>query len=134
MTFLPRASALAAVLILGGAVLSGCADDAPDRPSGADFLPAPTTTATPADEGCGDVAAAVTKHLNSDDVDKVTVEGQCTTVVVGTVLADEDTATGQQLCDAAGEVAYTGDINSVRVLSKAGTELSNGITGMKCLP
>lgn len=133
MTLLPRASVLAA-LILGCALLSGCGEAASDKPSGADFLPAPTVTATPAEEGCGDVADVVTEHLNSDDVDKVTVEGQCTTIVVGTELADEDAATAKKLCDAAGEVAYTGDINSVRVLSAAGTELSNGITGMKCLP
>ncbi len=40
----------------------------------------------------------------------------------------------QDTCDAAAEVAYTGDVNSIRVLSTTGAELANGITGARCLP
>ncbi|WP_246001467.1 hypothetical protein [Allorhizocola rhizosphaerae] len=55
------------------------------------------------------------------------------TVVIATSLADADTATAKRMCDAASEIAYVGEVNSVRVLSAAGTELANGITGLKCL-
>jgi hypothetical protein len=125
------ATTLLVLLLSAGAVLSGCAEAKPD---GATAIPAAAPTATPAEEECAAVPVAVEKHLNSSDVDSVVVEGQCTTIVVATELADEDVATGRQLCDTAAEVAYTGDINSVRVLSASGEELSNGITDQKCLP
>ena len=125
-----RLSPLVALLIGAAVVLSGCGGTDPaDTPAG----PAAAPTATgPGD--CGDVSAAVKDHLNSSDVDSVIVEGQCTTVVVATKLADEDVATARQLCETAGEVAYTDDVNAVSVVSASGEELSNGITGMKCLP
>jgi hypothetical protein len=118
-------------LILGVAViLSGCTEAAP---SGAAAGPA-APPATTAGNGCSEAPAAVEEHLNSSDVASVVVEGQCTSIVITTELADDDVATGRRLCDTAGEVAYTGDINGVRVLSASGQELSVGITGAKCLP
>ncbi|MGW4942379.1 hypothetical protein ACWEOZ_12430 [Actinoplanes sp. NPDC004185] len=132
MTRLQRTSALATLILTGVAVLSGCGGAAEQA---ADQAPPPAqATTSPAEEDCGDVAATVRKHLSSSDVSDVIVEGQCTTVVIATELDDEDTATGKELCEAAGKVAYTGDINSVNVVSKAGTELSTGIPGASCLP
>jgi hypothetical protein len=119
-------------LILGvAAALSGCAEA---EPTGAAAGPAAPPAATTADSGCAEAPAVVQQHLNSSDVESVVVEGQCTSIVITTELADDDVATGRQLCDTAGEVAYTGDINAVRVLSASGQELSVGITDAKCLP
>ena len=129
MTLNRRTSALLA-LIAGAAVLSGCSGaDAPvtDRTAVA-------TAARLTADDCGGAALTVRQHLNSSDVGAVTVNGQCTNVTIDTGLADEDTAGGRQLCETAGEVAYTGDINSVTVRSKSGAELSVGIRDLKCLP
>jgi hypothetical protein len=118
-------------LLLASALLSGCsaASSVADSPD----APAPATP-TPAEQECAEVPATVRKHLDSEDVSTVVVEGQCTSIVVQTRLAEEDVASARELCDRAGEVAYVGDINGVTVLSGSGTELSVGITGMKCLP
>ena len=126
-------------LLLGAVLaLSGCsaAASAPAAPAS---LAAPASPAAPASlssapDGCGDVVATVRDHLDSPEVVSVGVNGQCTNVDIATTLADDDVAGGRRLCTSAGEVAYTGDINSVTVKSKAGTELSAGIPGMKCLP
>ncbi|MFI7541534.1 hypothetical protein [Actinoplanes sp. NPDC049599] len=131
MTTRKSATLLVALILSTGAVLSGCAEEA--KPDGATAIPAAKPTEEAAD-GCGDAPAKVKKHLNDSAVESVIIEGQCTSIVVATKLADEDVATARKLCDTAGEVAYTGDINSVSVLSASGEELSNGITGMKCLP
>ncbi|MEV4690474.1 hypothetical protein AB0K27_05005 [Micromonospora echinospora] len=119
------------VITLGIASLAGCseADGPSSPPSPGAAAPSPTATEVP----CGAVADTVSRHLRSDQVRAVTVEGQCTTVVVATTLGDDDAGPGRQLCDRAGEVAYSGDVNSVRVLSGSGSELANGITGMRCL-
>ena len=115
--------------------LAGCS--AAEPPAAEPPAPAPPVVTQPAPAetvaDCGDVAETVRTHL-SDRVEAVTVSGQCTTVEVRTRLSDEDSAAGVELCDAAAEVAYTGDINSVRVLSATGAELANGITGARCLP
>ena len=131
MTTRKSATLLVALILSAGAVLSGCAEEA--KPDGATAIPAAAPTEEAADD-CGTAPATVEKHLNDSAVESVVVEGQCTTIVVATELADEDVATAKKLCEAAGEVAYTGDINSVRVLSASGEELSQGIDGMKCLP
>lgn len=112
--------------------LAGCSAAEPPAPAPPVVTqPAPDPAETLTD--CGDVAETVRTHL-SDRVETVTVSGQCTTVEVRTRLSDEDSAAGVELCDAAAEVAYTGDINSVRVLSATGAELANGIAGARCLP
>ncbi|WP_405090790.1 hypothetical protein OG767_25145 [Micromonospora sp. NBC_01392] len=141
MTSLRHAALVTSVVALGFASLVGCADaDDPSVPPGA---AAPSRTAIPPDATapsptaaevpCDAVADAVSRHLRSDQVRAVTVEGQCTTVVVATTLADGDADPARRLCDRAGEVAYSGDVNSVRVLSGSGSELANGIAGMRCL-
>jgi hypothetical protein len=114
-----------AAIVLIAALLTGCSATAPET------APAPATTTT---TGCGDAATTVRKHVTSSDVRAVTVNGQCTNVTLDTGLGDDDTAGGRQICETAAEVAYTGDINSVTVLSRSGAELSVGIPGMKCLP
>lgn len=128
-----RRSLLAATTLCGALLLTGCGggdEDTPTTPPAG----ASTQASGPAEAPCGEVADTVKKHLNSPDVTSVTVVGQCTLVVVETTLGDGDTAVARRLCDRAGEVAYTGDVNAVAVKSRADTELSNGITGMKCLP
>ncbi|MBV1855567.1 hypothetical protein [Catellatospora tritici] len=72
-------------------------------------------------------------HLKSAEVRSVVVQGQCTSVVVATTLGDNDAAAAQRLCDAAAEVAYSGDVNSVSVLAESGMELAIGVSGAKCL-
>ncbi|MCA2214924.1 hypothetical protein [Jidongwangia harbinensis] len=123
----PAALAMVAVLTAGG-----CAD----RPAAAPEVPPPAASSTgdvasPAPEGCGDVADQVRRHLGQAAVRSVTAEGQCTTIVVTAVDADPAAAT--RLCDAAARVAYTGDVNSVRILGPSGDELANGIAGADCL-
>lgn len=103
---------------------SGSPDRTPDQPASA---PAP------ASDTCGTAAATVKQHLNRSEVEKVVVVGQCTALVISTTLDDGAVETAKLLCEKAGEVAYTGDINSVAVKSKSGRELAQGITGMKCL-
>jgi hypothetical protein len=121
-----RPSAVALVLTAGAALLSGCAEAEPDPT-------APPSTAAAADD-CGTAATTVREHLKNAEVRTVTVNGQCTNVTIDTGLADGDVAAGRRLCETAAEVAYTGDINSVTVLSTSGAELSAGIPGMRCLP
>jgi len=72
--------------------------------------------------------------LASSKIRNVTVNGQCTNVTIDTELDDDNTADGKQICEAAGKVVYTGDINSVTVRSRSGAELSTGIDGARCLP
>lgn len=129
MNAVRRVSRIALVIVV--ASVAGCADaDRPPAatPSGAD-RPAPSTGA----DACGGAADRIGREVRQFPVEAVTVEGQCTTVVIATALPDTDTATAARLCDAASAVAYSGDVNSVRVLGSSGTELANGITGMKCL-
>jgi hypothetical protein len=117
---------------------AGCSAAEPPAPPSPVVVAEPGTAETAATAeaaaDCGDVAETVRAHLSADRVDTVTVIGQCTTVEVATRLSDEDSEAGVELCDAAAEVAYTGDINSVRVLSATGAELANGIPGAPCLP
>ena len=113
-------------LLTSAAVLSGCSATEPAS------SPADTATATAAD--CGDAAAKVKEYVAGSDIREVTVNGQCTNVTIDTDLDDDNTAAGKQICEAAGKVVYTGDINSVTVRSRSGAELSTGIDGARCLP
>ena len=56
----------------------------------------------------------------------VTVNGQCTNVTIDTTLADDDTADGKEICEAAGKVVYTGDINSVTVRTARAPSTTQG--------
>ncbi|GIF25627.1 hypothetical protein BJ973_003905 [Actinoplanes tereljensis] len=133
MTSRPRTMPKLA-LILAVAVLSGCSGAAPETKHSAPEGNPAAPEASSGIAGCDDAAATVQKHLTSSDVRTVTVNGQCTNVTVDTGLGDDDTVGGRRICETAAEVAYTGDINSVTVLSGSGAELSVGIPGMKCLP
>ena len=57
----------------------------------------------------------------------------CTTVSIDTSLGDDAKAEAKSICDTAAKAAYVDDINSIRVLSATGTELSQGIKGAGCL-
>lgn len=117
-------------LLTSVAVLSGCSttDTATRPPDSA------TDQNAPAAADCGNAVTKVKEFVASTKIRDVTVNGQCTTVTIDTELDDENTADGKEICEAAGKVVYTGDINSVRVRSKSGTELSTGIDGAPCLP
>jgi hypothetical protein len=119
---MPFAAALFAV-----SLLAGCSGG-PDRTDGAE-----TPSSVSAQNDCGAAAEKIRQHLKTSEVDKVVVEGQCTSAVVKTTLGDEASEAARQLCEAAAEVAYVGDINAVTVLGRTGRELAIGITGMKCL-
>ncbi len=122
-----------AAMLCGMLALAGCGGEEPTTP----IMPpagASTQAPAPAEVPCGTVAETVKDHLKSSDVVSVTIVGQCTSLVVQTTLGDDDTAGARQLCERAGEVAYTGDVNSVAVHARSGAELSMGIAGMRCLP
>jgi hypothetical protein len=107
--------------------LAACSDSpTPSTPS--------ATSAAPASrDDCGGAVTKVQERLARPGVQGVRVEGQCTTVVITTTLSDGDAGTARQLCDLAAEVAYTGGVNSIRVLGQADKELAQGIAGAKCL-
>ena len=117
-------------LLTSAAVLSGCSASPTASPS-TESAPAQTAAA---EADCGDAATKVKEYVASKEIRKVTVNGQCTNVTIDTKLADDNTADGKGICEAAGKVVYTGDINSVTVRSKSGAEISSGIDGARCLP
>ena len=117
-------------LLTSAAVLSGCSASPSASPS---TESAPARNAA-AEAGCGDAATKVEEYVAGEEISKVTVNGQCTNVTIDTTLADDDTAGGREICEAAGKVVYTGDINSVTVRSRSGAEISTGIDGARCLP
>jgi hypothetical protein len=122
-------------LIIGGLVAaSGCSIGDPPTvpPPIIRATPSNTETTDPAAD-CPGVVDTVRDHLGSQTV-TVEVTGQCTTVVILTPLTDADGDEAVELCNTAAEVAYTGDINSIRVLSASGDELSQGVANLKCLP
>ena len=125
---IPRQAILA--LLTSAAVLSGCSASPSASPS-TESAPAQNASA---EADCGDAATKVKEYVASKEISKVTVNGQCTNVTIDTNLADDKTADGKEICEAAGKVVYTGDINSVTVRSKSGAELSTGIDGARCLP
>ncbi|GIF69567.1 hypothetical protein Ais01nite_76020 [Asanoa ishikariensis] len=117
-------------LLTSAAVLCGCsATDTATTPA-----EAATDQNTAAAADCGDAATKVREFVASSKIRKVTVNGQCTNVTIDTELDHDNTADGKEICEAAGKVVYTGDINSVTVRSKSGAELSIGIDGARCLP
>lgn len=103
---------------------------APAAPNGADGIAPLMSEGTE----CGSAADTVRQHVQSTEIEAVTVVGQCTLVVIDTSLDDEDEATAKKICESAAEVAYVDDINAVSVKSGTGAELSQGISGAKCLP
>jgi hypothetical protein len=111
-------------------ILTGC-DPALDDPIIYTTSTAAPTTGTDAG-ACGSAGDTVKSHIGRPEVAAVTLIGQCGTVVIETTLADDNRDFALQICDAAAEVAYTGNVKSVRVLAKSGKQLSNGATGQQC--
>ncbi len=112
------------------AVLTGCdpAGDDPTIHTTSTAAPASTTDA----DACGPVADTVKSHIGRPEVAAITSTGQCANLVVETTLADDNHDFALQICDAAAEVAYAGNVKSVRVLAKSGNVLSRGVAGQEC--
>jgi hypothetical protein len=125
----PRIILTAAAATLAFA-LAACGSEDPGTSTPANSGgPAATT---PAGGDCKG-ADAIKSVIASTAVKKVDIVGQCTTVAITTTLGEGDKAAAKEICEAAAKVAYVGDINSIRVTSAAGTELSQGIAGARCL-
>jgi hypothetical protein len=117
-------------LLTNAALLSGCSASPTASPS---TESAPALTAA-AEADCGDAATKVKEYVASKEISKVTVNGQCTNVTIDTKLADENTADGKGICEAAGKVVYTGDINSITVRSKSVPRFPPASTGRAACP
>jgi hypothetical protein len=130
--------AAAAAVVLS---LAACTSDDPEPGPGAP-TPAPTTTTTPTAAAettapggsgdCGSVADDVESVIASRAVDRVEVDAQCSTLVITTTLGDGEAPPAKEICDAAAKVAYTGDVDAIRVTSLTGTELARGTAGGSC--
>jgi len=94
---------------------------------------APTQAAPPAGDACGGMAESLKQIIAGGTVQDIEVVGQCTTVTIDTSLGDDAKAEAKSICDTAAKAAYLDDVNSIRVLSATGTELSQGIKGAGCL-
>jgi hypothetical protein len=132
-----RLSAGAATLaVVAVFALAGCADDTPPAPGTGSTSPAigvtPPVASSPATD-CGGLAAEIREKLVVEGMQSVEVTGQCTTVVIGTSLGDADGTRAKDICDAAAEIAYTGNVNSIRVEGSSGKELSQGMAGAPCV-
>jgi hypothetical protein len=126
---------LAAAAAMLAFTLTACGSDEPTTSTpGAATATAGNEAPTAAAGGdCGSAADTIKSAITSTAVSKVDVVGQCTTATITTTLGEGDGAAAKEICEAAAKVAYTGDINSIRVTSAAGTELSQGISGAPCL-
>ncbi|WP_327588495.1 hypothetical protein OHA25_16760 [Nonomuraea sp. NBC_00507] len=118
-----------ALLISSGCGQAGAGPSSPSPPPG----DGQSATSAPAQDSCGDTADKVKQHAQQPDIRSVTMQGQCTLVSIETTLGDEESNTAKKICDAAAEVAYSGDTNSISVQSRSGKELSVGIAGATCL-
>ena len=131
------AAPLAAALL----VLSGCGQDGSGQYGSGQDAAGPPPQSLSAQDGrsaagqdtCGGNAEKVKKRVRQAQIRSVTVAGQCTSLSIETTLGDEESATAKEICDAAAEVAYSGDTNAIRVLGASGRELSIGIAGASCL-
>jgi hypothetical protein len=129
---------LAAMAALLAFTLTACGSDEPTNSgdSGGPAATAPAGDDAPTEAAggdCGSAADTIKSAITSTAVSKVDVVGQCTTATITTTLGEGDGAAAKEICEAAAKVAYTGDLNSIRVTSAAGTELSQGISGAPCL-
>jgi hypothetical protein len=128
-----RITFAAAAAMLAFSLAACGSDETATTPPSNSGNAATTAAAAPAGDDCASAADAIKSVIGSTAVEKVEIVGQCTTVAIATTLADGDRAAAKEICQAAAKVAYTGDINSIRVTSAAGTELSQGISGAPCL-
>ena len=125
---LDRADAQAASTAVARAVVAGApAAVVPGAPSG----DRPVVTAD-----CGlDAANAVADRLRRADVTEINVIGGCHYVAISTTIEGNGFAnatTGQQICDSATEVAYSGGILGITVTDRAGHERAAGANGEPC--
>jgi hypothetical protein len=85
---------------------------------------------------CGlDAANAVADRLQRADVIEINVIGGCHYVAIATTLDGNGAAnasTGQQICDTATEVAYTGGILGITVTDRNNHERASGANGEPC--
>ncbi|GGP07635.1 hypothetical protein LDL08_08435 [Nonomuraea glycinis] len=132
-----RAAALLAAALL---VLSGCGQDGSGRDGSGAYAGDPPQSLSAQDDQsaagqdpCGGNAEKVEKQVRQERVRSVTLAGQCTSLSVETTLGDEESDAAKKICDAAAEVAYSGDTNAIRVVGASGKELSVGIAGAPCL-
>ncbi|MFC4529896.1 hypothetical protein [Sphaerisporangium dianthi] len=123
------------VLVSALAILSsGCGGAGGSTPTPRDQAGSGRSeSAAPAETSCGGVAEKVEKHVRRPEILSVTIAGQCTSLSIKTDLDDGKSGTAERICEAAAEVAYTGDTNAIRVLGGSGKELSVGIAGARCL-
>jgi hypothetical protein len=130
---------------------AGCAPSGNEVAGGASSVSAPTAAGpsitgeasggSGGSGGCGGPAgdAVVDALAAYDSVTSVDVIGGCTMVSVSTSLPpgdalSESAATAVEMCEAAAEVAYVGDVSSVNVDGSDGHELAIGLQGMDCIP
>lgn len=138
----PRAAVLvfAASAVLA---IAGCGPAASSAPAtSAPSVAAPVATGAASSIGtgsgagdCGEATAVlIAQHLATrTDILSVTTEGGCHDALIITKLAAADVAKALEICGAAAEVAYDGDISSITVLAADSTELSIGIKGQDCI-
>jgi len=92
------------------------------------------STDRPGAEVCGDIDR-IEKAVSEFGVTDISIIGQCTTVAIGTTLADDASGaeTARRICTAAATVAYVGDITGISVAAADGSELAVGIDGAPCI-
>jgi len=128
-----RRLSLVVLLTAATLALAACGSEDPAPPAGGgSSAAAPTDAAAPAADDCGGIADSL-KQIVDGPIEDIEVVGQCTTVSIDTSLGDDAKAEARSICDTAAKAAYVDDINSIRVLSASGTELSQGIKGAGCL-
>ncbi|MFC4122810.1 hypothetical protein [Nonomuraea zeae] len=130
MATISRNALLAIVLVISaGCGQAGSGSPAQSPPPG----DGQSTAAAPAEGSCGETADKVEQHVRQPGIRSVTMLGQCTLVSIETTLGDDESSSAQKICDAAAEVAYSGDTSSISVHGRSGKELSVGIADAKCL-
>ncbi len=129
-----RSTKLALLLIAVAASVGACSSETPQpartTPAGGT---ATSTTDRPEVPNCGKAAEDIKKHLANNAVRTVELVGQCTTVLINATLTDANGTQAKAICDKAGAVAYTGDVNSIRVVGTTGKELANAVKGATCV-
>ncbi|MDY7088654.1 MAG: hypothetical protein SYR96_26550 [Actinomycetota bacterium] len=117
------------VSLLAATALTGCASAFDDIPYADDAMP----TATPAPKCGDDTVQAVADVMTPDAVEVVQVIAGCTKVYVGTSLGPADKDAARAVCDAAAEVAYVGEIESIIVDGRDERKLATGVKGSPCV-
>jgi hypothetical protein len=112
-------------------VLAGCGHDGSGTPPRS--LSSQDGPGAAGRDPCGGNAEKVRKKVRQAQIRSVTMEGQCTSLSIETILGDDESGTAKKICDSAAEVAYSGDTNAIRVLGASGKELSVGIINAPCL-